>query len=404
MKILMLSLSNPRLVGNGISKLVLNRTMKLEEQGHRVDIAYFRLVVGFSGGIKESYRPSGGSDFCLEVGVLDIGAVSLKLLWRFFNRVPIQCLPSLIYGEIFKSFLGKKSSEYDACHCYHIRTLGIWRHISERPALAIDLIDSYTLNYTSRLVHERNWFVRRLITVELARVEILERTIDRFINDRKKVVLLAVAEEDSQYLAGNSIQRRVIPVGIDIALDHKERVREGERRKLKVVFFGNLDYDPNKTACKNLAEIAEITDEGRVSFIVGGRNASRRLRGSLEKKGIEVVSPVEDMEEFVRDADIAVLPMVSGSGMQSKILEAIAWNCLVVATKKVATPLGLREDEEYIQAETTIEFSNAIREIYEGRVEISRIKQAAVKRIDQFSWTRTVKELISVYDEVKDYR
>lgn len=402
MKVLKLCLVNPWAVGNGISKLIVNRTVELEKKDHSVDILYFKIVAGSKRELKTRHRASGGRDICLEVGILQVAQVACKRILFLLGRVPIQCIMSYIYEYVFGKHIKSISEKYEVCHFYHIRTLGLWRCVSQRPAIVIDLIDSYTLNYRNRLASTSCMLIKYLIRLELARIEKVERNIERWTTGREKEVVLTVAAKDSGYVSSSGIAKAIVPVGIDLP-NRQERSSPREfNGKIEVVFFGNLNYEPNVTACKLLAEVASLTRDRCISYRVGGRNASLELVRRLKAEKIKVVSPVEDMKTFVSQADIAVLPMVSGSGMQSKILEAIAWNCLVVATQRVALPLSLEEGQQYIRAEDSREFAKSLIDILEGKFDIERIKAAATSRIAVFEWSRTVDTLLGVYRDMVD--
>lgn len=399
MKILKLCLGRPRAIGNGISKLVINRTRELERQGHEVDIAYFRLTRGLKRRVVESYRESGGRDICLEVGFWLVVLVSGSSLLRLAGRVPVQCLLSDTYGIVFGVIIRRISGMYDICHCYHLRTLGLWSFMSRSPGLVIDLIDSYTLNYGNRLSYEKNWVLRCLVALELLQIRHLEQNMHGWIKDRDKTVILTVAERDRMYVKCGNVARFVVPVGIELDTSTEVGYREtfGKSERLDLVFFGNLDYEPNVTACEMISDIASMTRENVAAFRVGGKNASSRLRKRLYAQGVNVVSPVDEMESFVRGADIAIFPMMSGSGMQSKILEAIAWGCLVIATERIASPLGLRQDQEYIRAETAVQFAEVIEDIHRGERDTDGIREAAFERIKEFRWSKTVEKLLTIY-------
>ena len=401
MRILKICLCQPQKIGNGISKLVVNRTVELEKKGYSVDVIYFKILSGTKKGIRIRRRPSGGRDICLEIGLFRVFWVAGQRVWKLAGQMPVQCMLSEVYRIVFGDYIAFTSRWYDICHFYHLRTLSLWRCIgSNGPAVAIDLIDSYTLNYRNRLKADERIMLQWIVKIELSLIERIEQNMEVWIGEKRRRIVLTVASKDNQLIDSGVIPKAVVPVGIEIETRGKLLDLKEDENRLRVVFFGNLDYEPNVTACRIIAKIASLNNNAGVSFAVGGRNASKGLKRMLKENQIEVVSPVVDMEAFVKGADIAILPMVSGSGMQSKILEAIVWNCLVIATKRVADPLGLKEGEEYIRAEEAVEFAKVLDSVHMGAYDIEKIKRAAVKRVEAFRWSSTVDLLLNIYRDI----
>ena len=121
MKILKICLSQSHRVGNGISKLVVNRTVELERRGCIVDVMYFKVVAGKRKEVCLRRRQSGGKDICLEIGLVRIFWVGIKGVWKMTGKIPVQCMLSAVYREVFGDYISGTSQQYDVCHFYHIR-------------------------------------------------------------------------------------------------------------------------------------------------------------------------------------------------------------------------------------------------------------------------------------------
>ena len=106
------------------------------------------------------------------------------------------------------------------------------------------------------------------------------------------------------------------------------------------------------------------------------------------------------MKALVCAHDIVILPMQSGSGMQSKLLEAIAWNKLVFASKLVAEPLGLVEGEEYIRIESSSDLDDQLKAVACGEVRVSEITRRSSERLKVYSWDMTGRLLRDIYQGI----
>lgn len=397
MRILMVCMSDPEDGKKGDTKLVRKRQMVLEKMGCVVDILYFRWNIS-----KESIGIKNGEG---RKGVDIVATISAGrlLLWlitksRKLTREPIQTWLSFAIAGTWTGAMDAIFSSYTSIHFFHIRSIGLWRMTSEKTCVIADLIDSYTLNLRNWLKTETRWWVRLLLQEEYKRICQMEQGIEDYFCNRLKSTVVTVASADLELIGGSNIRKVVVPVGIDI-----EHLGNNERNDnvLRCIFFGNLDYRPNIDACHVIIDVARELRLRRldsvIALTVAGRNISRRLKGMLSSQGVEVLSPVGSMYHLVRNKDVAILPMISGSGMQSKILEAISWGVLVMATARTARPLGLIRDEEYIEIRTARDIVDSLVDVVNGRYEIDSVRKRAHKRIEVFGWERTCVKLKQEY-------
>lgn len=401
-RVLKVCLASPWSCKKGDSKLVRERSRALDELGHWVDVLYFRVVwLGRSKVILEKADDRRGYNIKLEVSLVEI-IYSMTVEVRKIRRLPIQTWLSYALRRVYGDRLSYIASAYKNVHFYHLRSVGLWSCVQDDTDVVVDLIDSYTLNIRNRLGVERSLLKRLVLSEELRRVKEMEQDIGEHIKNAKRSTIATVSQRDLSLIGGSCIKRVVIPVGIELnaRLSTNRDFRRFE--VLRCIFFGNLDYEPNITACGVLIKVVEmIKDKGldkKIAFTVGGRNISRKLRKSMERSGIHVVSPVGNMESLVRKNNIAVLPMISGSGMQSKVLEAIAWDCLVIATNRTVVPLALDKNDEYIEADNPKEICDALMDILEGNWDTDVIRENAIKKIRRFEWKLTCKRLAELYD------
>ena len=126
---------------------------------------------------------------------------------------------------------------------------------------------------------------------------------------------------------------KTIHLGLDVPpLDENIKITKGS-----IVFSGNLNYDPNIAAITWFLENCWSTILKRVphaTFHVIGRGSSANFIGFVSSfKSVHFVGEVLDMNVELRKYDVAVAPMISGSGMQFKILEAMSAGLPVITTK-----------------------------------------------------------------------
>lgn len=105
-----------------------------------------------------------------------------------------------------------------------------------------------------------------------------------------------------------------------------------------LLFTGALDTPANATAAERLARrilplVRVRCAEAHVAVI--GRRPGPEVRALAQLPGVEVVADVPDLDPWLRRASALVAPMTIGTGMKTKLLEA-----MVRGTPCVTTPLG----------------------------------------------------------------
>ncbi len=146
-----------------------------------------------------------------------------------------------------------------------------------------------------------------------------------------------VSPEDQQRLTDtfHLEPERVIvaPNGADFRqlhdASHQNVPRFADRGHRAVLFFGLLDYAPNREAVRVLAEEIQPKSPEDIQFIVagkGGDDLARRFP-NLRFEGF-----VDDIHTLIRQCDGVLVPLRSGGGTRLKILESIACGRPVLST------------------------------------------------------------------------
>jgi len=229
----------------------------------------------------------------------------------------------------------------DVVHAQLVRALA-YLPAHRPPAVVVDLIDALSRNFARRARRERG-LRARVFTWEAARLRRAETELVR------SATCLVVSESEREALGGAATVR-VVPNGVDTRVF---AYREDGRPPARVVFGGNLGYFPNVDAATWLAR--EIVPRIRATVpatelrLVGARPA-RAVR-ALAAPGVSIAASVPAMAPELAAATVAVVPLRAGSGLQNKVLEAMAVGTPVVATSRALAGLAVRADEHVVVAE-----------------------------------------------------
>jgi glycosyltransferase involved in cell wall biosynthesis len=140
-----------------------------------------------------------------------------------------------------------------------------------------------------------------------------------------------VSSIDQQAMGSDHVG--VLPLGIDVQRFNKPAVAATEPL---IAFTGNMFYQPNVDAILWFAEhcwpAIKAAVPGVRLVIVGNRPQPSVVALGKQDQAIDVMGRVPSVAAILKTAAVAVAPMRSGSGMQFKILEAMACGVPVVAT------------------------------------------------------------------------
>ncbi len=127
-------------------------------------------------------------------------------------------------------------------------------------------------------------------------------------------------------------------------------------------FIGSLDWLPNTEALDwLLVEVWPLVLQKAPDFVlhVAGRNMPKRYR-QYQSECVKIYGEVEDGKDFLRNHGPLLVPLLSGSGVRIKILEALAEGQAVISTATGAEGLELQHNQQLLIANTASEFADAI--------------------------------------------
>jgi glycosyltransferase involved in cell wall biosynthesis len=133
-----------------------------------------------------------------------------------------------------------------------------------------------------------------------------------------------------------------------------------------IAFSGNLEYHPNIAAVRFLTKqiwprLALRFPNLRLRLI--GKNPGAVARYIQGLARIETTGPVEDAVRELAKAQVAIVPLLSGSGTRLKILEAWAAARPVVSTSIGASGLNVRDGVDLVLADTAEAFAASVSEL-----------------------------------------
>ena len=196
----------------------------------------------------------------------------------------------------------------------------------------------------------------------------------------------------------------VIPNGVDADYFRPSAV-QGE--SLELVFSGVMGFPPNTRAVtyfcsKVLPRIREVFPD--VSFTIAGKWPPQELyQLTREDPRVTITGFVPDIRPYLNRASVYVAPMVSGSGIKNKILEAWAVAKPVVATPISCGGLAVSPGETLLVARGPEAFARAVIRLLRDPGLRERIGRQARKHVlAHYTWQRQARRLEELLERVTD--
>ncbi len=156
----------------------------------------------------------------------------------------------------------------------------------------------------------------------------------------------------------------------------------------EIAFSGNLEYPPNIEAVKFFRDRIwpELRSRPGLKWKIVGKNPEAIRSLVAGDPRIELTGPVEDAIAALASSQVAVVPVLSGSGTRVKILEAWA-----AATPVVSTSLGAEglsdAGEHLVVADDPREFAAAVLRLLDSPYERRRLGCAGRRLFEQrYTW------------------
>lgn len=265
--------------------------------------------------------------------------ITLRLIRNIIGRKPFQV-------AYFFSQAGKKwVKEYiekvkpDHIFCQLIRTAEYVKDLEIDKT--IDFQDVLSKGLQRRL-EIAPWYLKPLLATEYKRVCSYEREVfDAFT---KRTIISFPDRDLIPHPENSSIH--VIPNGVDTDFFHPLAIEKDH----ELIFSGNMGYAPNINGAEYLvSEIMPLvwTRMPEAKVILAGANPAPAIKALASDK-VKVTGWVDDMRPWYARAKVFIAPMQIGTGLQNKVLEAMAMQLPVITSPLANQALKAKPGNELL--------------------------------------------------------
>jgi sugar transferase (PEP-CTERM/EpsH1 system associated) len=305
----------------------------------------------------------------------------LRLFIGLFNKLPFQV--NYFYSKKAKRSFDKFLDQVipDHIFCQLARTAEYTLDYSVITK-SLDYMDAFSTGML-RMSEKATWPLSAVMRVEYNRLKNYEEQIQSSFRSR-----FIISNQDRTQL--NYVENlEVVPNGIDPIFLQKNKEID---KKFDILFTGNMSYRPNVESAKWLVnEIMPMVWRENPNAIVClcGANPSNQVK-SLASKKVHVTGWVDDISIVYQTSKVFIAPMIVNTGLQNKLLEAMACHIPSITTTLANNALGATDKKEILIADSSVELAKCISQLLEDKSLSSKLGKNGHDYVTQnFSWIRS---------------
>jgi sugar transferase (PEP-CTERM/EpsH1 system associated) len=325
--------------------------------------------------------------FCKSVHIvmLNRSSIFFNLLWAFFSGKPLQV--GYFFSRKAKRKIHKLISAIQPDHIY-CQLIRVAEYVKD-----IDI--SKTLDYQdvfSKGVERRKqtspFYWKPVLKLEYKRLLKYEYEVFFWFNNKTIISkpdrdFIPHPDKDKIEIVINGVDTEFFkPIPIDKEYD--------------LVFIGNMGYPPNVNAAEYLVkEILPIVRQTKpdVKLVLAGAKPHPAVL-SLKGKNVHITGWVEDIRECYAKAKIFIAPMQIGTGLQNKLLDAMAMKIPSITSPLANFALEAKNGEEILVGNSPREYADHIIQLLDNPDLMKTIANNGYSFVHKnYNWDAATKKL-----------
>ncbi|MGF1671729.1 MAG: glycosyltransferase family 4 protein [Balneolaceae bacterium] len=140
----------------------------------------------------------------------------------------------------------------------------------------------------------------------------------------------------------------------------------------------------------------------KMHFHIAGEGLSESFKNRYVNNNIHFLGFVDDIDSLRNKASIFVAPLLSGSGMKLKVIEALAAGMPTVTTSFGAEGIEIEDKIHYLHADEAKQFEHAVISLIQSRNLRIKLSSAGKEQIKlKYTWKQKAQDLSSFLEKIK---
>ncbi len=338
---------------------------------------------------KETLAP-----YCEALYIIPLNRLTIawSLIKSFWDSKPFQI--NYFYQKQAALKLNTIIEEHLPAHLYVqlIRTAEYVKPYAFIPN-TLDYMDAFSTGIARRMAHSVPG-LKALFAEEASRLKIYESGIFKHFTHKT-----IISEQDRQLIDHPDKEEiKIIRNGVDFQFFTPQEVP----KKYDLVFCGNMAYPPNIKAAKYLVEyiLPEIHKSApKTTLLIAGATPVSAVK-ALASNQVTVSGWMDDIRDAYAQSCVFIAPMEIGTGLQNKLLEAMAMKLPCVTSPLANKALGAKLNTEILVGDSVQTYTEHVLALLNDQTYRKSIADAGCRFVlNEFSWKANTKHLLELFEK-----
>jgi len=362
-------------------KLRAYNQIKQLSKNHEIHLCALSDIV-----VKEKYR-NALDPFCKSVTIIDIRKpqIAFNILKAFVSGKPLQA--GYFYSSKARKIINRLIDDIKPDHIF-CQLIRVAEYVKDKPIpKTIDYQDVFSKG-VERRSHTASFYLKPILKSEHKRLLKYENEVFDLFDNK---TIISIPDRD---LIPHPDKEKIAVVINGVDTDFFRPVKA--EKEYDLVFTGNMGYPPNVNASLYLAnEILPLVRKQKpdVTLTLAGASPHADVK-ALESDSIHVTGWVDDIREYYAKARIFIAPMQIGTGLQNKLLEAMAMKIPSITSPLANSALEAKPGKEILVGNNPEEFANHIIRLLEDKEFSENLAEQGYRFVhENYNWESATKKL-----------
>lgn len=331
--------------------------------------------------------------FCEEIHILRLSKLQIffsLFVGLIFTRYPLQV--AYFYNKSIHKKIKKiiDRIQPDHIYCQLIRVSEYVKQVNGIPK-TLDYMDALSSGMKRRL-QTTKFYMRPFLDIEALRLKRYEHFIFKHFDNRT-----IISEQDRKLIVNAKNEEiEVIPNGVNFNYFYP---KTEVKKDCDILFTGNMSYPPNVVGVLYIVnKILPIIHlkMPNCRLIVAGANPHPSIK-TLASEKVMITGWVDDIREYYWKSRVMLAPMQIGSGLQNKLLEALAMRVACVTSELANNALDAKENQEILIGHSAEDYAEKVIQLLQDQSFADKIAENGYHFVKKnYDWAKNCQKLEQV--------